>query len=246
MAQKTITVNRDSKDPKKLTLDPSTPLVLEKGDWVEWQFYGLNQGDFGFISFAPEAGKFGPFYSLRSHGNDSFLGKGNKGEGEESYEYVALILNLNDPQAVASGTGTVRNCVSQADTTPEIRVTYDRDRGTFTVDPERACLNVGDTATWRFEGVEPSDFVCFSFGSETAAGVDGTAGPFVAFNACQSAGAAVQESTVQASGMGFVAAIPPYRWSKTYRYSLQLRDWQGNLLASHDPIIDNLGPPAPE
>ena len=242
MGQKTINVNRSG---SVLTVEPET-LDLNDGDWVEWKFWGLEEGEFGFISFKPETGKFGPFHSLRSHGRDSFLGKGNKGEGEKTYDYLALVLNLKEDHALASGSGTISNHVSQEDTTPDIKVIYNEQAGTINVIPQEARLNVGDTATWYFEGVPSNAFVCFKFGSATAA--DGTlieemdvaSGPFVAFNACKDEG-----GTVQASGMGFVAAIPPYRWAKQFQYHLQVRKWDGELLAGHDPIIDNLGPPAP-
>lgn len=245
MGQRIIEVKRKDTDPAVLELHQKT-LDLEAGDWVEWKFHGLSQGEFGFISFKPEAGKFGPFHSLRSHGTDSFLGKGNKGEGEKTYDYLALILNLNDDKAAASGNGTIHNHVSQKDTTPDIKVIYDEQAKTITVIPNEVCLNVGDTATWYFEGVPHHSFVCFKFGSATAADgtpveeMDGASGPFVAFNACKD-----EAGMVQASGMGFVAAIPPYRWARKFQYHLQVRDWDGRLLAGHDPIIDNLGPPAP-
>jgi plastocyanin len=242
MGQKTINVNRNG---SVLTVDPDL-LDLQDGDWVEWKFWGLEEGEFGFISFQPEAGKFGPFHSLRSHGTDSFLGKGNKGEAGRDFSYAALILNLEKDHAAASGSGTIHNSVSKKDTTPDIKVIYNERANTITVTPDEVSLNVGDTATWYFEGVPPNAFVCFKFGSATAADgtpieeMDGACGPFVAFNACKDEG-----GTVQASGMGFVAAIPPDRWARQFQYHLQVRDWDGRLLAGHDPIIDNLGPPAP-
>ncbi len=241
MGQKTVNVNWNG---SALTID-STPLDLEDGDWVEWKFHGLSQGEFGFISFDPKVAKFGPFHSLRSHGNDSFLGKGNKAE-QKDFPYLALILNLKDKNPIASGSGTVHNRATKKDTAPDVTVTYDPDAQTLDVSPNPLCLNVGDTATWSFVNVPVNAFVCFEF--EPAAAADGTpveemagaSGPFVAFNACRSEG-----GTVQASGMGFVATIPVDRWPKSFTYHLQLRCWEGNFLAGHDPIIDNLGPPAP-
>jgi len=48
-------------------------------------------------------------------------------------------------------------------------------------------------------------------------------------------------------GMGFIEALSEEERLKyrQFTYYIQLRNWDGQLLASHEPIIDNLGPPAP-
>lgn len=232
MGQKIVNVKRHD---KVLKPDPERFDLLD-GDWVQWQFWGLNQGEFGFISFSPSAPKFGPFHSLRSLDRASFLGKGNTAVQTE-FTYQAMILNLNDETALASGAGTINNLASQRNTAPDIMVAYEAGSKTLILTPDPVGLNVGDTATWWFVNTPANSFACFQFDSGTG---NGAYGPFVAFSANGGGG-----STVQASAMGFVTGIPVYQWSKSFSYTIQLRNWDGTLLASHDPVIDNLGPPAP-
>jgi plastocyanin len=230
--QITVNVNRQG---TVLKPDPESFDLLD-GDWVQWQFWGLNQGEFGFISFDPSVPKFGPFHSLRSLDNASFLGKGNTAV-QTKFTYQAMILNLNDEKPAASGSGTINNRASNRDTAPDVTVAYESGSQTLIVSPDPVGLNVGDTATWWFVNTPANSFACFQFDSGTA---DGSAGPFVAFSANGGGG-----GSVQASGMGFVTHIPVSNWPKSFTYRIQLRNWDGTLLASHDPVIDNLGPPAP-
>ena len=73
---------------------------LAAGDWVQWEFLGLGDGQFGFISFAPPSPRLGPFYSLRSSGHNLFLGKGNKGKAiVNDYPYRALVLRPDHAEA---------------------------------------------------------------------------------------------------------------------------------------------------
>lgn len=238
MGQKIVKVARTG---DTLTLAPD-PIELKEGDWVQWEFSGLEEGEFGFIAF--ESPRLGPFYSLRSCGNDLFLGKGNKGT-RGIFPYTALILHLDKRTAVLSATGTIDNQSDQKDTSPDVEVTFENN--VLTVSPYRLRLNAGDTATWRFTSLPDNAFVCFKFGSVTdpqgkaVQGTDGASGPFLAFNACRVDASGV----VEASGMGFTAAIPVDQRPGQFTYHLQLRDWNGNLIAGHDPIIDNLGPPVP-
>lgn len=241
MRQRIISVTWDPIVVSGLKVEPD-PLDLEDGDWVEWQFPELQDGQFGFISFEPSVPKFGPFHSLRSHGNRSFLGKGNTAVRAEN-RYVALILDLGREDPVASGSGTIKNLALNRNTAPDITVTYvpkgpeNPENPIIHVSPDPVPLNVGDTATWWFVNTPANSFACFKF--ESADG-NHTAGPFVAFSA-NSGGT----GTVQASGMGFVALIPPDQWPKTFTYYVELRSWDGKFLAGHDPMIDNLGPPVP-
>ena len=43
--------------------------------------------------------------------------------------------------------------------------------------------------------------------------------------------------------MGFAVNYPDPETYPRFTYHIELRDWEGKLLASHDPAIDNLGPP---
>lgn len=233
MGQKTIRVNREG---NVLTLDPPTPLDLTDDDWVEWQFLGLKAEEFGFISFDPSSPKLGPFHSLRTLHDASVLGQGNTAVQTE-FSYWAMILKLDQVDPVASVKGTINNLASRRKTGPEITVFFEPGNPGLLVSPNPVSLNAGDTVAWRFVNTPAHSFACFKFDPDPAA--NGPYGPFAAFSTNGG------EDSVQASGMGFVTQIPVDQWSKTYTYRLQLRSLDGKLLASHDPVIDNLGPPAP-
>jgi hypothetical protein len=252
--KKKVTVYREGDKGEKLRLEPSE-IDLQDWEWVEWTFLDLKEGEFGFISF-PDPPRFGPFYSLRSLDSKLFLGKGNKGgSGNVDYSYIALILTPEAPAALASspepgtpGAGKIHNRATKENTAPEIVVTYKEvknDKGevidrTLTVTPDPAGLNRGDAATWLFKGLPPNAFACFKFapGSDTP-GFNTGLGPFLAFNACKGD----HDVTVEASAMGFAVHYPDPEKYPNFTYHIELRDWQGNILASHDPMIDNLGPP---
>jgi hypothetical protein len=246
MAQKRVTVTLSG---SALTIDQDWQDLME-GDWVEWTFVGLEKDQFGFISFAPPLPRLGPFYSLRSFAHDTFLGKGNKGPDAniEDYPYKALVLSLNAAEPVASADGMIRNAAGRENTAPEITVSYRKeedDQGRIVkqwleVRPDPVALNTGDTATWHFEDLPANAFPCFHFTSPPELP---SSGPFLAFNACNGDGTV----TVEASGMGFLLALSEeerLKW-REFVYDIQLRNWDGQLLATHEPIIDNLGPPAP-
>jgi hypothetical protein len=248
MARKTVTVTLSD---GTLTIEQDWRELMD-GDWVEWKFLGLEKDQFGFISFAPPLLRLGPFYSLRSFGYDLFLGKGNKGPdaNRKDYPYKALVLSLGAQEPVAAADGTIRNEASAANTAPEITVEYKKEEDAegrivkqwLEVRPDPVGLNTGDTATWHFENLPENAFACFQFTPPAELQLP-VSGPFLAFNACVGEGTV----TVEASGMGFIEALSEEERLK-YRqfvYYIQLRNWDGQLLASHEPIIDNLGPPAP-
>ena len=216
----------------KITLK-ITPETIQLGDreWVRWTFKGLQGNEFGFISFSDaEYPRLGPFYSMRIS-NDGFLGKGNKGL-VKSFAYTVLILDVDKPDAVASGGGTIENTTDRGNTAPEIYVTYDGQKNppSLKVAPFEVGLNPGDTATWHFLGLPPDVFACFQFANKKL-------GPFVTFNACKGE---KEGCTVEASGTGFALDVP---YEAQYTYHIELRNWAGTRLASQDPLIDNLGPP---
>lgn len=235
-------------------------IQLRDGDWVRWKFVGLAEGEFGFISFAPPLDRLGPFHSLRSFDQakePSMLGKGNKGVAG-LFLYRALVLHLLDSQPRASGEGTIQNLATRKDTAPEITVTYKKEVSAsnpqqvhqwLEVSPDPVGLNTGDTATWIFQDLPEFSFACFQFQPPTTS-TSGTPqskqafGPFIAFNA--SFGDA--SCAIRASATGFAVALPKdlsEEAKKSFTYHIQLRSWDGELLAVHDPVIDNLGPPPP-
>ena len=216
-----------------LTITPKNVQVGHR-EWVRWEFIGLSESEFGFISFAPPNPRLGPFYSLRSFTSDSVLGKGNKG-ATGSFDYTALVLDPSQENAVASATAIVESTTNTVNTSPEIYVTY-RDKNTpLAVSPDPVGLHPGDTATWRFRNLPPDTFACFQF-QLAGPGMKKESGPFLAFSALNGEAPV----TVEASGMGFAASFPDVR---QFTYHIELRYWDGRLLASHDPVIDNLGVP---
>jgi len=220
-------VRVDNKITLKIT--PET-IQLGEGEWVRWRFEGLQGTEFGFISFTDNYPRLGPFASLRTFSSDSVLGKGNKGIAD-SFVYTALILDIDNPKALASKGGTIENTTTIKNTAPEIKVIYHKDQTPpfLEVLPFQVGLNTGDTATWHFEKLPTNAFACFRFH-------DKKLGPFIAFNA----GKGDDSCTVEASGTGFGVNIPV---GEQLTYHIELRAWNGDLLASHDPVIDNLGPP---
>lgn len=230
-----------SLDPatQRVTIDPPE-VQVDDGDWVRWEFAGLEEGEFAFISFAPPLPRLGPFYSLRSFSRSAVLGKGNKGVPPGSaYGYRALVLKLGDLSPKASGVGMITSNASHENTAPEIRVTYQAGNPPgLAVVPDPVGLNTGDTAIWRFVNLPANAFACFRFVSE-----DGSApelGPFIDF----SARSGDDPTALEASGTGFVLNMTKPPDSFTYR--IEIRDWAGQLLVSHEPVIDNLGPPPTE
>jgi hypothetical protein len=254
--QKTVVVTRED---SRLTLKPEV-IDLKDGEWVQWEFVGLREGEFGFISFAPPLPRLGPFYSLRSLDEKHFLGKGNKGPEDplhlgDDYGYVALVLSPESTDALArspkpgtAGAGNIRNVAKVVNTAPEIVVTYsDPDTPgsppTLTVSPDPVGLNHGDTATWLFKGLPPDTFACFKFTPDSnTRELNTSLGPFLAFNACDGE----NDVAVRASGMGFAATYPDPEKHPRFTYHIELRCWDGRRLASHDPAIDNLGSSPPQ
>lgn len=230
-------------------------IELKDGDWVRWKFFGLEKDEFGFISFAPPLDRLGPFHSLRSFDQakePSMLGKGNKAV-KGLFLYRALVLHPLDSHARASGEGTIQNLATRTNTAPEITVTYRKEASAsdprqvhqwLEVSPDPVGLNTGDTATWIFRDLPEFSFACFQFEPVTGDPMKEAFGPFIAFNSSFSDG----PDAARASATGFAVALPwdpskPERESFTYH--IQLRSWDGELLAVHDPVIDNLGPPPP-
>ena len=224
-----------------LTFAPSPNVDLADGDQVRWIFPDLPNNQFGFVFFTP---RLGPFHSLRSVSNTEILGKGNIGSaGNNLYGYTAMILELGRDMPVATGTGAVNNRGTWVNTTPDVLVIYqppvnEEEAATLAVDPPVLILNPGDTATWSFINLPAGAFADFQFDLESS-GMKEATGPFVAFYACNGSDVV----TVLANGTGFVAAVPPTAWVREYRYHIEIRGSNGQRLASHDPLIDNLGVP---
>ncbi len=241
--EKLVTVSLDSNNI--LTID-LPEVQVDAGDWVQWTFEGLQEDEFGFISFAPPLPRFGPFHSLRSLRPGSVLGKGNKGGTVgDTYGYRALVLNLSQPAAVASSVGMIINNAYKENTAPDIQVSYctgDDGLPQLVVSPDPVGLNTGDTATWRFSNLPENAFACFKFEAVTA-GMPQQLGPFIAFSACNGEEEDEEGVIVEASGTGFAVGGTGIQTVESFTYYIEIRDWSGQRLASHEPVIDNLGPP---
>jgi len=208
----------------------SSPTVGD-GDWVLWQFPELPDTQLGFVFFES---RFGPFHSLRSRSHTEVLANGNVGAtSATSYRYTAIVLEPGKPDPVATGTGFIVNTATQVNTAPEIFVTYEGTED-LAVSPDPVGLHPGDTATWYFLGLPAGAFANFWF-----PGSKSTSGPFQNFYACTGGGIAA----VRASGTDFMADAD---WQDAFTYHIEVRDSNGVLIASHDPAIDNLGPPPTE
>jgi hypothetical protein len=234
MAEKLITVRRSGTNG--LSFEPPGPVEVGDGDQVRWGFPDLPNDQFGFVFFDT---RLGPFSSIRSFSNRQILGKGSNGQAG-LYSYTAMILQLDRTQPIATGRGEINNRAIRVNTTPEVCVTFhpaaNGTPASLEVAPYRLSLNPGDTATWCFHGLPEGTFANFQFDPTTSAMKEAT-GPFVAFYACNGSDA----GTIFASGTGFVAALPEA--CDEYRYHIEVRNSNGELIASHDPVIDNIGPP---
>jgi hypothetical protein len=236
--EKLVTIRFDrNATTNPLTIDPPA-VQVDDGDWVRWEFECLEEDEFAFISFAPPLPRFGPFFSLRSYSHDGVLGKGNKGDPPGSaYGYRALVLKLGEPAPEASGVGMISSNASHENTAPEIQVTYQPGNPPgLAVTPDPVGLNTGDTAVWRFTNLPANTFACFRFPSQDESTPE--LGPFENFIACNGD----DSTTLEAYGTGFAVKKKP-KLPENIVYRIELRDFAGQLLVSHEPVIDNLGPP---
>lgn len=229
-----------------LSFDPTlTPLA--QGDWVWWSFLDVPAGFIPFIQFQAPAPLFGPFHSARSRGNDSVIGKGNTGV-PGMYTYRAVLLDPETEQMITSAwLGGIYNEVTSdnADTSPEAFATYHPGAPAgqqITVTPDSLCLNNGDTALWVVSGLQEGMFVTMHFDAPEGGRSANRSGPFAAL--CAVAGGAAGEMRLHGTGFMTEAGSDtpiPARFS----YTIKVWDADGTLLGSHDPAIDNLGPPIP-
>jgi hypothetical protein len=238
MAEKTITITLEG---TQLTIVPHE-VTIGDGDWVRWKFPSdMPANKYGFIFFQP---RLGPFHSLRSFsdkGAFEIFGKGNAGAANDTtFSYTAMILQPGVDTPEATGSAKIINKAgTQANTSPDIIVTY-TGSGNLSVIPYSVSLNRGDTATWFFKNLPEGSFAGFWF---TDPPMFPASGPFATFYACSNPSPDPEEEGFRACGTNFaqgeLAAITQFK------YRIEIRNAEGKLLASHDPDIDNLGPPPP-
>ena len=234
MAEKTVTLTLEVLN-RTQTLHPHPDSVeIGDGDEVVWKFPAMPSEQFGFVFFEP---RLGPFHSLRSRSNQEILANGNIGSasGSNQFVYTAMILQPGVADPIATGTGTVVNQATKVNTAPECYVIYHPDAPpdeALEVSPNPLNLYPGDTATWYFIDLPEGAFTNFQFIGEP----NPATGPFEAFYACGGSGPV----TVRASGTGFAGK------EGQYTYHLEVRNQDGEIIGSHDPLIDTLGvPPTP-
>lgn len=242
MAQKPITLTRDVLNHSEHLHPDHDPVEVGDGDEVVWIFPDLPNDQFGFVFFDP---RLGPFHSLRSASNQEVLGRGNVGS-QNDYTYTAMILQLGSTNPIATGTGKLHNRATKVNTTPEVFVTYHQNPppgsnipNHLEVRPFELPLNPGDTATWYFLNLPEDAFPDFRFDIGTSTTLKESTGPFVDFYACGGGGVV----TVRGNGTGFVTEIEEKDRLPQYHYYLEVRDKDGKLLGSHDPLIDTIGIP---
>jgi hypothetical protein len=242
--KKTVTVNREG---DTLILDPAL-VELESGDWVEWNFLGDLSGNLPIIEFSESPpgelseSPFGPFYCLESKPDATVQGKGNGGE-QRDYSYTALLLDSTEAPAT-SGEGVVRNLQQPDNTSPVLVVGVRKGEGEgelfLDVPSEPLMLFPGDTALWHVSGLPSETFISFLFHPASShADLDPLVGPFKSLLAHRVQGE--EPGVMRVIGVTFT----PMEGQAAYTYQIAVRNSEGAVQVSHDPTIDNLGPPVP-
>ncbi|HEY2291358.1 MAG TPA: hypothetical protein VGM86_11715 [Thermoanaerobaculia bacterium] len=228
-ARKIVKVDYDGINGS-LTLDRSS-VQLAQGDWVEWKFSKVPRGCIPWIRFEGSRG-LGPFQCLQLVPSTTTLqGKGNVGaDHDESYSYTAWLLTRDGVRA-RSAVATVENLRQAQNTTPEVVVSYSE--GKLDVQPETLELEPGDMATWNVLGLPAGYFVFFQF--------DSLKPLFDSYLNCRLLLSGDDSGVVRICGIHFNSR----KRRSHYHYHITVRDPSGIIVASHDPMIDNLGQPGP-
>ncbi|HVS00241.1 MAG TPA: hypothetical protein VMW27_26675 [Thermoanaerobaculia bacterium] len=226
---KTVTVLYDS-----VTLSICPPqLDLHAGDWVLWHFEGVPAGQMAQIFFESPCG---PFQSVKLLDSGAILGRGNvglDGVASETYLYTALLLDSEGGPATCGASLT--NLSQEKDTSPDIVVSCSPEPGGFllAVEPATLSLYKKDTATWHVVGLPEDHFITLAFYDQ----IDLRKGPFKSLSV---------DRIVAGDGMHQFLAIgtdfEPHEETQI-PYRIEVRDQDGCILATHDPLIDNLGDP---
>ncbi len=224
-------------DGAHLTLDPPSAR-LGPEDWVEWRFSNVPADCIPSIQFEKDV--LGPFQCLQSVSNTTVQGKGNVGAEEDVlYAYTARLLDLEGVRASSGDlAGTVVSLQQVPNTSPEVVVVFKA--GLLTVQPMTLDLYPGDTATWNVFGLPTGHSVTIQF-DPLVIGQDNQAAMFESFLTCRPV-AGEDPGIVQVCGVHF----NDLKKLSHYSYRVAVRDPSGIIVASHDPMIDNLGPPPPD
>jgi hypothetical protein len=180
--------------------------------------------------------QFGPFqYIERSSGG--LVALGNTGFAG-SYPYILTLLDEDGP-VFTSAEVVITNLASTPDTSPEAVIQYQPPvvQGlppTLLVTPNPLSLEVGRTATWRIKGIPAGHFVTFRFDD-----VHPATGPFASLSLSRGVG-----DCWRANATDFLFDLAPLiPLPAQISYHVALRNAQGQVLVSHDPVIEPLGPP---
>lgn len=225
-------------------------IVYKQDDWVEWKFENIPPDSFGYLRFG-NAPAFGPFHTLRTLAQDSIVGKGNTGATSTTHSYQAMLLTRKEPGVLArSAQATLLQETAPPNTMPDVTVTY-RDGKELQVVPDRIGLNLGDTATWHFREFPSGYFATLQFDPLP----DGASPhPFADFYVTAPL-PGQPPGTFSAYGIGYRTQIiedSPESYAirvldlpELLNYHIQVRDSEGTIMSTDDPVIDNLGPPVP-
>jgi plastocyanin len=214
-------------------LDLVEEVEIGPGDSVEWVFSSVPAGLLPFVHFPSEVDlegqQFGPFQYLEPSPT-GVVALGNNGKARH-YEYIVLLLDTHGARATSTGSHRIVNSSTMEDTSPDATVHYDPEQNLVAVHPPVLHLQPGRTAIWYITGVPLGHFVTFHF--------DGfpkpMTGPFLSFSMSRGF-----NRSWLANGADFSGALAG---QSQVMYHVRVRNAQGIVVGSGDPVIDPLGSP---
>ena len=186
----------------------------------------------GYLPWIRFEDDLGPFQCLQLVPSYHRQGKGNVGTNA-SYTYTAWLLPHGDVPPI-SGSATVVNLQQAPNTSPEVVVRYHD--GLLDVQPEELTLSPGDTAIWNVFGLPR---VTSSSSGSIPCRLPGAPGGAVR-DRFSPAGRWSRQA-----GCYLRRQLQCFRNALGYTYHIGVRNSSGIVVASHDPMIDNLGEPGP-
>ncbi len=223
-------------------MSASLPKVeLEPGDWVEWWFVNVPQETIPWIQFAHA---LGPFQCLQEVAPGVVQGKGNVGAATDAaggeYAYQVLVLDAQGVPKPYKISGSVLNRSTVRNTSPEVVVEVDLKKRTLSTQPKILGLSVGDTAIWHVRNIPATHAVTFRFDGPLPPGANRLSGLFESILTSRDL---EHPDALRVYGTGF--GPPASGKTGSYQYYIDVRDPSGSIVASDDPVIDNLGQPGP-
>lgn len=235
MAIHTINVGFDAQTNQFALQDPQqTTVTLAAGDAVEWVFDTPPSNCLAFVRFeTQEDGWFGPFESL-TPSPERVTATGNNGI-PGSYAYTLMILDDNGVRATATTSLTVENTSTQVDTSPRATVFFNPSiedlNQRVIVTPNDLAVGQGQTAIWHIypENILPGHFVTVHFDGFPEKPM---LGPFQSFSMSPGFGALVARGENLATES-----------ASQITYHVRVRNSNGTIVGSGDPVIEPLDSP---